>query len=239
MQFDKLEMTIQYLSEILRHGRNPQIERLHYDIQHYYHKPYDSLSEAYKNVWDTMINLRLKTVLVPQAKVFNYVQELRQLYSRYMFYPSIQFGELCANACFQEAGVTEKEIVVGMPVIAGQNVTEYGENVLVAPNMADILPVHIFLHNDQWIAANSQEFAAHCVGGIKPLRLIPRLPFDCELERLQQVEGEQTTPVFLYNDGLKELETNPHTLPSWQLPIMPDSNSWNIENIVDVPEEWR
>jgi hypothetical protein len=238
MQLERLETTYNYITEILRDGPNPRLERLNHDLFNHYYLEYNNLSLDCKRVWDVSINLRLKMVVVSQKKFSGYIATIKQMFSGYTSYPRIMFGQTRIGPTFQGAPNVNQQAMVGMPNVIGQGVVNYGQNFLNNPHMSDMLPVAIFFHNGHWIAANNRGFAAHCAGGVKPLRLLPRVAQVAEINRLNEVPGQGGIPQLQYMQGVPHLNQNPHTLPSRQMPITTGPNTWVVQAVVSVPQNW-
>jgi len=238
MQYDRLEHAVNCMLNILSAGGNPRLARLYHDVLNHYYMQYAALSDQAKRVWDTSINLRLKNIDVPQKVFSSQISSIKQMFSGYTTYPDIRFGQIRVGPTFQGAANVNQQAMVGMPNVQGQGILAYGRASLNNVANSDILPVAIFWNDDAgcWIAANNRGFAAHCAGGIRPLRLLPREPEQAETNRLAEVEGQGNIPDLAYNPGVvHRLNQRPHRLPSLQMPITTGPNTWTIEAVVDRP----
>lgn len=239
MDIEKLETTYNYLTEILRkEPNNLRLARLNHDLFNHYYLQYDNLSANCRRIWDVSINLRLKMSTVQHAIFSGYMSSIKQMFSGYTTYPHIRFGQIRVGPSFQGAQNVNQEQMVGMPQVQGLNVVDYGQHNLNSQNTSDVLPVAIFEHQGHWIAANNRGFTAHCAGGTKPLRLLPRAAEAAEINRLNEVTGQGDIPNLQYADGVPHLDVNPHTLPSRQMPITTGPNTWVVESVVSIPAHW-
>jgi hypothetical protein len=103
--------------------------------------------------------------------------------------------------------------------------------------LPDQIPIQIFWAAGAqcWVAANNRAYTAYCHAGIQPLRMVPRVPTQDELNRLGEVEGQGQIPDFQYQQGVGHLTVQPRTLPSLQMAVTTGPNTWVVTRVVTVP----
>jgi len=219
---------------------NPKVEALYADVLNVYYPKVQTLPAEYLEVWDASLIARLRHlsgVSVEASKVERAVAYVPKYSGAPV--PPILFGQLRIGRDFQGSATSDQQAIVGFPsdkvvgrpliVVAGMmNKNELG---------ADEIPVQVFRHavSKTWVAVNNRGYATHCMAGLKPLRIWPRLPDQMEINRLDEVEGKDHARFFTYASGVEHLAKKPHTLPSLQIPITDGPNSWNVTAVVTVP----
>jgi hypothetical protein len=189
------------------------------------------MPDAYVVVWDASIIARLSAVKLVGKTMDKAIAWVPKPLGAEI--PEILFGQLRIGSDFQSSQSINQQAITGFPsekivgrplsVVAGMMGTV--ETSEIGP---DEIPIQIFREESskRWIAANNRGYAAHCMAGLRPLRIWPRLPDQMELNRLKEVEGSGDAKKFTYNAAVTEpLVNKPHTLPSRQIPITAGPNS--------------
>jgi hypothetical protein len=206
-------------------------------------------TNAYKHAWEEAIKRRLKyfpqPVLVALGIPLNTFDALILSWQSQATPTALplKFGQMRIGPNFagpvaaqppriQQAAA---QAIAGIPAIAlgaqvGNNPLAYGH----------AFPIHIFYHAGNWIAANNRGLAAHCLAGIQPRRLIPRLPQQLELNRLNEVEGVNQIGPLIFTPAFARppFLPNPRTLPSDAIPITNGPNTWTVINAARIPLAW-
>lgn len=171
------------------------------------------------------------------ALISNQIQGLDALRRRFPHYgiPHVFFGQLKVNHQFSHGTTAHHAtfadfLKTGTPCVNGRNVVDVGR-VINDRLESDKIKVKVFNHRGMWIAVNNRGFAAHAVGGVKPLRLIPCTASTAEENRLDEVEGVGGIGTFGYPAGLAARLTNtPHRVPSDEVPIC-TGTSFTVEAV--------
>jgi hypothetical protein len=233
------------LDVLEKYKSHPKIVALISDINTYYRPLVErnSLPRDYVVVWDASIIARL-SAMTPTGTVRNFDEPIAWIPKPLgAAVPRILFGQLRIASSFQGSKTVNQTEIVGFPAdkIVGRPLEVVAGMMRPAENKevdVDAIPVQIFFHekSNSWVAANNRGYAVHCLAGCLPLRLIPRLPEQLELNRLKEVENEGDAKRFTYETKPpKRLKNRPHSLPSEQIPITAGPNSWDVTQIAEVP----
>ena len=143
---------------------------------------------------------------------------------------------------FQGALTVNQTQVVGFPqdLVVGRPLQVVAAQLQQGNILPDQIPLQIFYDKKKWIAANNRCLTAHCLAGVRPLRIIPRLPDQVEINRLSEVEGQGEINDLQYQPGaIPRLIQQPRTLPSNQMPITAGPNTWDVTQVATIPTAWQ
>lgn len=149
-------------------------------------------------------------------------------------YPSILFGQMSVNHQFQgqvnQLGAREAALA-GTPLLAATPAAlGYGLGCRVT----------VVREAGQLIVANNRTFSAHCIAGVRPLRLVFRDADPAERNRLMEVEGLGGVPVLNFTAAVPRPAgiPNPRTLPSPHMPLKNHLNPPQVIHVATVPPAW-
>lgn len=221
------------------HPANGQLDRLYYDITTLYQPALEAgLGKAYKTAWDESITRRFAAITV-HASISDAFDKLRADWKSTASTASLflYFGQIRVGPNFAGAQNVHQQNIVGLPNLNGQALVNIGATINAAQMLPDEIVVQIFWHNNKWIVANNRGFTAHVIGGVRPLRLVPRPADQMELNRLTDVEGQGEIQRFT-GANAHALLVRPHTVPSTQMPITSGPNTFDVQQVVTIPKTW-
>jgi hypothetical protein len=244
-------MTLQELNEMLgslgelmelgRPHRYLQLRMLDADIRAHYLAPFADLGRVYREAWDQAVLNRLDGMRLPGAMqrefaIFRHAWRARMVGTNLR----LHFGQMRVGPNFQGAQNVHQARILGFPDdIVGRPLQVVAGEINNGDILGDQIPLQIFNHNNRWIAANNRCLTTYCLAGVRPLRLIPRLPEQLEINRLGEVEGQGQILSFGYNVGVPLLAVYPRALPSNQMPVTTGPNTWTVERVATIPGHWQ
>lgn len=245
MTLADLEEMLERLAVLMDMGkprRYLQLVMLDADIREHYLAPYQGLSRVYRDAWDQAVLNRLDAIAIPGVLQREFLS-IRHAWRARMVGVNlrIHFGQMRVGPDFQGAQNVHQAAIVGFPDgIVGRPLQVVAGELTQGDILADQVPLQIFHHDNRWIAANNRCYTAHCLAGVRPLRLIPRLPIQLEINRLAEVEGQGGVGTFHYQPlCVARLAVDPRTLPSHQMPVTLGPNSWDITQVATAPVAWQ
>lgn len=149
-------------------------------------------------------------------------------------YPSILFGQMSVNHHFQGQvrllGAREAELA-GKPLLAATpDALGYGLGCRVT----------VVREAGRLIVVNNRTFSAHCIAGVRPLRLVFRDADQAERNRLMEVEGVGGVPVLNFTAAVPRPagSPKPRTLPSPHMPLINSLDPPQVIHVATVPFAW-
>lgn len=222
--------------------RYVQLVMLDADIREHYLTPYRNLSRVYRDAWDQAVLNRLDAMALPGALQREFLS-IRHAWRARMVGVNLRiyFGQMRVGPDFQGAQNVHQAAIIGFPDgIVGRPLQVVAGELTQGDILADQVPLQIFHHNNCWIAANNRCFTAHCMAGVRPLRVIPRTPIQLEINRLAEMGGQGNIPAFAYQPlCVARLSVDPRTLPSTQMPVTLGPNSWSVSHVATAPVAWQ
>ncbi|CAI8825982.1 hypothetical protein [Methylocaldum szegediense] len=244
MTLVELNEMLRKLDELMEMGkphRYLQLRMLSADIRNHYLAAHQDLNRIYRDAWDQAVLNRLDGMTMPTAMQREFLNFRHQWRARTRNANlRIYFGQMRVGPDFQGAQNIHQGAIVGFPQhIVGRPLVVVAGELNQGDILGDQIPLQIFYHNNKWIAANNRCYTTHCLAGVRPLRIIPRLPEQLEINRLAEVEGQNGVGNFTYQPGVPHLAQNPRRLPSDQMPITQGQNSWVVQQVATVPLAWQ
>ncbi len=223
--------------------------RLTADVFNLYYLVYESLPDRERGAWDELLARRLTWMTFREnpketRPVLNKVTAAKE--------PSlgvrqVHFGQLRAAVRYQSAYT-----IHSAQNVAGKTVMEVAQEIATGAIGRDELTVKIFYNTGVWVTVNNRSLAAYSLAAAEPMRLIPCLPTQDELNRLAEREDLPVAPIHerlrsdrerFADEGIElppGAETmlaatslpNGRTLPSPLLPLTPGPEDRRVLGVV-------
>ncbi|UVH56375.1 hypothetical protein NWF24_26550 [Variovorax paradoxus] len=242
MNTDKLDDYLNLLdttiSNLMPSPARNRLEWLRHDLATF---AIDTLAtNLYRRAWARIVLDRLEAITLPPNMHATFVQtklELRAFSKGEPLRPL--FGQQRIAPGFQTFNINQEQLPGFPGDLANSTLATVQTRIQQGTYSPDQIPIRIFLHGVQqkWIAANNRGYTAHCLAGVRPLRMLPTIfePTDIEITRLQEVEGENGIGPWT---GMRGNEPNPRRLPSERMfvvPIVNAAGSGAITSVASVP----
>jgi hypothetical protein len=245
MTLAELNEMLELLEQLIEMGkphRYLQLKMLTADVKKYYKDKHRELGSVYRHAWDQAVLNRLDAMALPTALKREFAG-LRHAWRARMQGVNlrIHFGQMKVGPAFAQSPIEAQNQIADFPAhIIGRPLNVVAGEITQGDILADQIPLQIFHHDGLWIAANNRCFTTYCLAGVRPLRIIPRLPEQHEINRLAEVEGIEPVGNFVYqHGGIAHLNTNPRTLPSLQIPVTLGPNSYMVTHVATAPTAWQ
>lgn len=216
------------------------IEWLHYDLVNFFRPSFaqTQFNNTYKQAWVEAVTRRFDGMAPPIGQADLSLLRHRWRASDPSVVLRVLFGQMRVGPSFQGALNVHQQNLPGLPDLAGRAIDRISDLVRQGKIFGDQIPIQIFHSNNRWVAANNRGLTTYALAGTQPARLIPRLPQQAELNRLAEVEGQGGVPQLQYAANVAHLAVSPRTLPSNQMPITTGPNTWIVQKVATIPDQW-
>ncbi|MFN9211861.1 MAG: hypothetical protein ACK6DI_13470, partial [Betaproteobacteria bacterium] len=215
-------------------------QRLDEDIRRHYHARFSDLNGVYRGAWDQAVLNRLDAMQLPGAMRREFAMFRHALRARMAGANlKLHFGQMRVSPNFQGAQNVNQQVIGFPDQIIGSNLQIVAGDIRNGNILGDQIPLQIFYKDNKWIAANNRCLTAYCFALVRPLRLIPRLPDQLEINRLYEKDGRGDISNFSYLPAVSHLKKSPRTLPSDQMPVITGPATWIVQSVATIPGHWR